>query len=53
MIGHSVEAIGRLLLECLGVPEDQISRSRAALWGIGVFSVFLLLITLLANLFRD
>jgi hypothetical protein len=31
VIGHSVEGIGRLFLEVLGVPEPEISYSRAAL----------------------
>ena len=50
MVGHSIENMGRLLLQVLGRAEDDISGLQAFLAGITVFALLLLLITILASL---
>lgn len=50
MIGHSIENMGHVLLRVLGVPEDEITDTRAFLAGLMIFMILLALIAVLANL---
>jgi hypothetical protein len=49
MIGHSIENMGQVVLQILGVAEGEITDAQAFLAGLVVFAILLLTVTVLVN----